>query len=281
VLRLAYEGAQLLEVGEKERRLAVAAALLHDVGHLPLSHSFEPEAKKQLGLDHHKIGQATITGNSNKEIGQVLRQHGVEPDDVIALVDGTYSGSIQKLFSGPFNVDTLDGITRSARYVLGRPTVSGRAFLHALLRQDRPDVEELDQFWALKNFVYRHFVSGPIGIIADEISRCHFRSYAKREMAVYWNDAKLFDALPELRLNLRSTLDRDYRVSAPGLNETVINFVERRYYLHSLVVPSSIEELRLRYVHSKAKRTVVADKLSMMSGYANSYADKSRTLPTN
>lgn len=56
---------------ESERLLSLCAALLHDLGHGPFSHSFE----KIFNLDHEDFTQRIITGNT--EINQVLER--VEP----------------------------------------------------------------------------------------------------------------------------------------------------------------------------------------------------------
>ncbi|WP_461143539.1 HD domain-containing protein [Salinifilum aidingensis] len=58
---------------------ARAAALLHDVGHLPLSHTFEGV----VGLEHHQLGAQRIG-----ELAGVLAAHGLDPEEVIAVEAG-------------------------------------------------------------------------------------------------------------------------------------------------------------------------------------------------
>jgi hypothetical protein len=52
---------------------------VHDIGHLPLSHTFEGVA----GLDHHQIGRDRIT-----QLSPVFAAHGVDVGHVIDVVDG-------------------------------------------------------------------------------------------------------------------------------------------------------------------------------------------------
>lgn len=58
---------------------ARAAALLHDVGHLPLSHTLETA----LGVDHHDLGVRAVVG-----LEPVLEAGGLELDDVLGLAFG-------------------------------------------------------------------------------------------------------------------------------------------------------------------------------------------------
>src|SRR5690625_4923790 len=58
---------------------ARATALLHDVGHLPFSHTLEGID----GLDHHDLGHARI-----RSMSQLLARHGIDAEDVIAVDDG-------------------------------------------------------------------------------------------------------------------------------------------------------------------------------------------------
>src|SRR5262245_9769636 len=53
VARLALEYSSIFELPSADRRLIVAAALLHDIGHAPLSHSIEPVFRECFAFDHH------------------------------------------------------------------------------------------------------------------------------------------------------------------------------------------------------------------------------------
>lgn len=57
------------------------AALLHDVGHLPFSHS----AERGLGVDHHTL---TVRVLEEGGLNAILRKHGFDPAAVLAVIEG-------------------------------------------------------------------------------------------------------------------------------------------------------------------------------------------------
>ncbi|MEU0060605.1 HD domain-containing protein [Streptomyces sp. NPDC006334] len=83
------------------------AALLHDVGHLPLSHTFEGIAD----LNHHSIGLHLLQIDP---IRAVLARHDISADAVIGAL-GKQSASPLSSHSGLLNLDHLDSYVRSGR----------------------------------------------------------------------------------------------------------------------------------------------------------------------
>ncbi|UZN02962.1 HD domain-containing protein [Cellulomonas sp. S1-8] len=101
--------------------VARAAALLHDVGHAPLSHTLEGID----GIDHHALGVERVHG-----LRDVLGEHGVDVDDVQATLDGRRACVIAPR-PGLMTLDHLDSYVRSAR-AHGRPMPSPAALLRTL-----------------------------------------------------------------------------------------------------------------------------------------------------
>ena len=102
---------------EREARTALAAALLHDIGHYPFSHAIE-----ELGypvLPHERVGRQIIeTG----EVAAALERHGLRPDRVADMIDPPKDSPLApghallaRLLSGPLDVDKLDYLPRDAR----------------------------------------------------------------------------------------------------------------------------------------------------------------------
>ena len=86
-------------------RVARAAALLHDIGHLPLSHTFEGIRS----LDHHRLGEQRTF-----ELRDLLHAGGVDVDEVIDVAYGT-GPSILTPGSGQMRLDHFESFVRSGR----------------------------------------------------------------------------------------------------------------------------------------------------------------------
>ena len=119
--RLAVEHLRNVTGGQcittEDARVAVAAALLHDVGHYPFSHAIE-----ELGSPippHERVGRRIILGG---EVAPVLEQEwGIDPQRVAAMVDpGTLDlppvdRLLRGVLSGALDMDKLDYLPRDAR----------------------------------------------------------------------------------------------------------------------------------------------------------------------
>ena len=101
VAHLAQIYAQLCGLSQNKARVLTAAGLLHDVGHGPLSHTLEPIFQDKFDIGHHKAGQNIIHGETQlgTDIRDIMRQHKVDSDEVMSMIDGNDSGPHSFLFS--------------------------------------------------------------------------------------------------------------------------------------------------------------------------------------
>lgn len=106
-----------VEIDDETARTAIAAALLHDIGHYPFSHAIE-----ELGppiLSHEEVGRRVIEGS---EVAAVLTEHWrVDPGRVADLIDprGELPPGdrlLRGLLSGALDVDKLDYLPRDAKH---------------------------------------------------------------------------------------------------------------------------------------------------------------------
>lgn len=147
----AYCDTQRMEA--KDFRPLIAAALLHDVGHGPLSHTLEPIFKTYFGLDHHTVGVSYVRGKGTigQELDHFFRLWQVDREQVIEIIQGTSTEKHSRLFSSTHNVDTIEAITRS--YSMVRRSLAPRTadyYFNSIWLGKSPSNVVADDFWRLK-----------------------------------------------------------------------------------------------------------------------------------
>ncbi len=124
------------EWDDNERLVSLCAALLHDLGHGPFSHSFE----KVFDLDHEHYTQAIILGNT--EVNLVLSRAGKDfPKDVADVIAKTYRNKqVVSLISSQIDADRMDYLQRDA-YFTG--VSYGHFDMERILRVMRPREDQV------------------------------------------------------------------------------------------------------------------------------------------
>jgi len=99
-----------LEVPEEERRLVCTAALLHDTGHGPFSHSIEPVMEVLTGRSHHEISHLL----SSSPLMPILDEEGIPVTGLASLLSGDHP--LSGIIHGELDVDRMDYLLRDAHY---------------------------------------------------------------------------------------------------------------------------------------------------------------------
>ena len=98
------------KAAERVRLVAVAAALLHDVGHGPFSHLYE----KVFNDRRHEEWTRLVIRSPRGEVGRLLRRAGLA-EDVLAVYGRTYRPSyVSDIVSSQLDADRLDYLLRDS-----------------------------------------------------------------------------------------------------------------------------------------------------------------------
>jgi HD superfamily phosphohydrolase len=138
-----------LQLESDEARLVECAAFLHDIGHLPYSHTLEFVLHDKFGIDHAEISRRLIRGEDSilsesersillefRSIPEILEHAGLDPKEVAALLEPRFPCStvqevlgkqkgqthfnarryLSQIISGPADADQLDYLKRDSYY---------------------------------------------------------------------------------------------------------------------------------------------------------------------
>ena len=142
--------ADSLRLRSDERNEVLAAALLHDLGHPPFSHTLEEVMADRLGVDHIDLSQSMIKGElrsitngerrllqDTSSVQEVLEEEGISPERVVSLVVSPVGPDVpgqsvleveegqahfgqdnylHQMIHGPVDADQMDYLLRDAHY---------------------------------------------------------------------------------------------------------------------------------------------------------------------
>lgn len=153
----------------------VSAALLHDIGHAPLSHSMEQSFFDEYGINHHIAGSHLIKNGTNiNSVTNILKKY-VDINLVINLIEQESNEHFSDIFNSKVNVDTIDGIHKSLAFINLKDSYNKYALAHSVFTHDlQNNTNRIDNFWNLKDLVYKKIITSGIGAIADHISKEYF-----------------------------------------------------------------------------------------------------------
>lgn len=100
-----------LGLSDADKGAVQAAALLHDVGHGPFSHTSDTLYRDFLHRSHEDVS-SDIAGRA--PIADILARHGLDARAVAGLIKG--QGPLADLVSGGLDVDRMDYLVRDAHY---------------------------------------------------------------------------------------------------------------------------------------------------------------------
>jgi len=111
VLHVASRMAQKLRLSDNQIRIVRYSALLHDIGHGPLSHNFEDilKSSNDQNVSHEDITRKIIA--EDIDIGKILKQ---DQQNVLDLFDEENESVSKEIISSYFDADKLDYLRRDS-----------------------------------------------------------------------------------------------------------------------------------------------------------------------
>jgi len=101
--------ASRIDVDERAKDEIIVAALIHDIGHSPFSHTSEGLVEKYLGLSHEDITEIL----EDSEIGDILQDKGLRIREVSEHVTGKSGINVA---CGDIDADRMDYLVRDSYY---------------------------------------------------------------------------------------------------------------------------------------------------------------------
>lgn len=262
--------AERMGFSSTERQLAAVAGLLHDIGHGPLSHSLESSFTKTFGVDHHATTNAIVAGTDRRvggDIAKVLDRYRIDQDALLGILNRRYNGPSGRLFDSPINVDTIEGIHRTAAYLRGyrlmqSPLLVANALADVLSGTDlEAATGTLDTFWMLKHEMYFAFIRSRLGVTSDYLCERYFddNKGAFRPEDFYLNDRQLAAKFQPLFLQLRELRNVASHRFSGAVSSEEFTYSERRFFVDSSIsLDGSESTLARRYLQLKRARQMTS-----------------------
>ena len=246
----------------KQSLACVAAAMLHDIGHPPFSHTLEPLFKQQFGFDHHDASLSIINGSVplGQQVVRVLKEFSISPDDVVDILSGDDS-DFDNFFSGPINFDTIEGILRARGYLKMQPLgLTPLRVIEAAANRERDGSKEtVDEFWRAKHDIYGLIIRSRAGVLCDLL----FQEVVKKSIHLLGEydflstESKMFKKVPFLRdvLDKRTSLN-----FVQCILPRIVEYQKRQFYVDQEEEFSTKLDKR-RYRQRKIPATLTLDEM--------------------
>jgi len=148
---MAYKASEILKLDEDERELVNCAALLHDIGHGPFSHTLESILRNSLDVDHVDLTERLIFGEyeifdsrekkfiSSQSVHEILSKNNINHRHIADIIKGKMRGRsyLGQLLDSSIDVDQLDYLIRDAFYTgVAYGMIDIERFLQTLIIND-------------------------------------------------------------------------------------------------------------------------------------------------
>ncbi len=128
--KIASQISEILNLENDEKDIVTCAALLHDIGHGPFSHTLEFILLEKFGVDHVDLTEQLILGEyeifesdekkfiRSQSVNQILDKNNMDKEAIVKIIRGkTYRKSyLSQILNSAIDADQLDYLIRDAYY---------------------------------------------------------------------------------------------------------------------------------------------------------------------
>ena len=259
-----------------QRKLFLASALLHDIGHGPFSHVFEKISK----INHEEVTKKMIL-NPYGNIYRVLVKNEIKPMDLIDVYEGNSKYEwISKLISSNLDVDRIDYMLRDS-YFLGThygtidvDFLIERSFLidNDIYFSDKA-INVIESFLLSRYYMHKDIFSNKNTYIYEwvlELILLRLKDL-KSQFEIHRNNINYFDLYGNLVFN-EEQLDLDKYIkytdwnfmafidSLRTIGDKILNGLINTFINHKGVISITYSDQTLNKVHLKSEQIRNIDK---------------------
>ena len=128
--QIASQISKSLNLNEYQKDVVSCAALLHDIGHGPFSHTLESLLLEKFGVDHVDLTEELIQGDygifesgekefiQSQSVHKILSNNDIDREEIINIIRGKTSNMLYlgQILNSTIDVDQLDYLIRDAYY---------------------------------------------------------------------------------------------------------------------------------------------------------------------
>ncbi len=172
---MALRAAEKINLDKDEKEIIACAAMLHDIGHGPFSHTLEFILRDTLSADHVDLteklifGEHVIFNQKEKEfiispcVFEILNKHNMEQKEIANIIRGNTKKKqyLGQLLTSPVDVDQLDYLIRDSYYTgVAYGMIDIERFLQTLIINDnqlavrKKGVGVLENILMARNLMY-------------------------------------------------------------------------------------------------------------------------------
>ena len=130
VYKIANQISDILELDKYDKNILICAALLHDIGHGPFSHTLESILLEKFGVDHIDLTEKLILGEydifeseekkfiQSQSVNQIIEKEGLNKKELIHIIRGKRNEKsyLSQILNSTIDADQIDYLVRDAFY---------------------------------------------------------------------------------------------------------------------------------------------------------------------